>query len=588
MKNLVVMLLITLVTLKMSAQESQVMVPLEAQVKHSNIIVEGKVLSISSYVDSTDGHIYTTNTIEVYKSFKGTPDALINITTRGGVVGLEAEIISSSTKLIVGDIGIFMVNKIENKMEIYSASQGFYKYDLVDNTTTNYMLGKDDITNIIDKLKSHTKTDYIELSDFKLKDINQLHKIANQKAILSFDKSTVVGGVQEIITITGSDFGELTGYVGFQYNGTHAESYVRAINSHILSWTDTEIKVEVPYSAGTGKIRVTKVDNNGAVVSSYISNDILTVTYSIINILYGGANGVNYDRPTQLYNDNGVNGYTITPQEDFYAHDGAINSLIRAMDNWRCNIGVNWVLDSPSLVNEVVKDDVNIVRFDIGDELPFGSLGETISYYLGCTNSEGDIVWNLVEFDITLDDDSGWYFGTGDTGIAWDFESVMLHELGHVIQLQHVRDESPYKLNGNDVMIYNIQVAEYQRVLHPNNILAGQAVMNKYTTNYSCNISPMISDFSGCTLSDNNPMLDYNKRVRIGKNPIQSELTIISGDYKLESIIIYDIHGRIVKSKTFNVNSSRYLINVETLPNGIYVVLVKTSESMLTFKVLKN
>ena len=136
MKNLVVMLLITLVTLKMSAQESQVMVPLEAQVKHSNIIVEGKVLSISSYVDSTDGHIYTTNTIEVYKSFKGTPDALINITTRGGVVGLEAEIISSSTKLIVGDIGIFMVNKIENKMEIYSASQGFYKYDLVDNTTT--------------------------------------------------------------------------------------------------------------------------------------------------------------------------------------------------------------------------------------------------------------------------------------------------------------------------------------------------------------------------------------------------------------------------------------------------------------------
>jgi hypothetical protein len=53
------------------AQELMFEVPLSEQITNSSQIVEGKVISKNSLWDINRQNIYTINTIEVYKSFKG-------------------------------------------------------------------------------------------------------------------------------------------------------------------------------------------------------------------------------------------------------------------------------------------------------------------------------------------------------------------------------------------------------------------------------------------------------------------------------------------------------------------------------------
>jgi hypothetical protein len=78
-------------------------VPLIEQVQNSSQIVEGKVIAKASYWDTAQGHIYTVNTVEVYKVFKGLPSTtLVEVITPGGTVGLSAELVTPSLELFEG------------------------------------------------------------------------------------------------------------------------------------------------------------------------------------------------------------------------------------------------------------------------------------------------------------------------------------------------------------------------------------------------------------------------------------------------------------------------------------------------------
>ena len=74
------------------------------------------------------------------------------------------------------------------------------------------------------------------------------------------------------------------------------------MDSQVLSWTDSQITVEVPSLAGTGNIRIT---DNAADTGFSSSN--LTVSYALLN----GENSGN-DYPFQHYGDNGNGGMTLT------------------------------------------------------------------------------------------------------------------------------------------------------------------------------------------------------------------------------------------------------------------------------------
>ena len=113
----------------------------------SSLIVEGKVISKHSSWNSLHNMIYTTNTVEVYKIFKGNVTTTsVEIITAGGIVGLDKIVADPSLHLNIGDVVVFTCENLSHikgnvasmsglpQYEAYASAQGFVKYDL--NTQT--------------------------------------------------------------------------------------------------------------------------------------------------------------------------------------------------------------------------------------------------------------------------------------------------------------------------------------------------------------------------------------------------------------------------------------------------------------------
>ena len=93
---------------KTTAQVSIKETSLKNQIDNSSLVVEGKVISKKAFWGD-DGLIYTANTVEIYKVFKGELVETIEVITVGGTVGSRALISSTSLKLRENDTGIFML-----------------------------------------------------------------------------------------------------------------------------------------------------------------------------------------------------------------------------------------------------------------------------------------------------------------------------------------------------------------------------------------------------------------------------------------------------------------------------------------------
>lgn len=119
------------------------------KVENAEAIFEGKVIRKTSFWNAGHTRIYTSNTIEVYKVFKGNiTTSEVEIVTEGGQIGDEMHSSSHELNLKEGSIGIFMVETstvinpqtIENKIPVflvYGGPQGFIKYDLLEKTASD-------------------------------------------------------------------------------------------------------------------------------------------------------------------------------------------------------------------------------------------------------------------------------------------------------------------------------------------------------------------------------------------------------------------------------------------------------------------
>lgn len=271
------------------AQEMMYEVPLSDQVQFSTQIIEGKVISKKSFWDVNRQNIYTTNTIEVYKVFKGSPLSTIEIVTRGGTVGLEAEIVTPSLQLDINDFGIFTLennnyNLYDNssiRFKPYSEAQGFYKYNTYTNAAVNPFKVKRGITAFYDEIEALTNKNYTNISDF---DVEQLVTASNANrnvnAITNFSPTTATAGTETVLTINGSGFGATKQNIGFADANDGGGTFVFALASQILSWNDSQITVLIPTRAGTGPIAII---NSAGTAIIFQSSSNLNITYSQLN-----------------------------------------------------------------------------------------------------------------------------------------------------------------------------------------------------------------------------------------------------------------------------------------------------------------
>lgn len=563
------------------AQELMVEVPFSTQVQSSSQIIEGKVISKTSFWDDNHHNIYTINTIEIYKVFKGQVLAeTLELITPGGSVDNDSEVVTPSLSLNIGDIGVFILHNndiqisngtSQNKFKPFASSQGFYKYDLSSNTVFNPFVNKQGITNTFynDITALTNNSNITEVSDFDAQDIYNTNianrSVAGSEQITSFSPTTLNGGVRDLLTINGVGFGATQGTVNFRDANFGGSQYFTALDTQVISWNDTQIVVEVPSRAGTGDIQV--VTSTSITVTS---SGTLTVFYSQIN----PGNTTNAFT-SQHFDVDGNGGYTWQMETGFDANAAANASFVRAFDTWVCTTGINWEIGAVTTVDEIAADNINIIRFDIGTELPEGVLGRCTSRFGSCSNpsSPGGVDVVVTELDIVFNDVFtgslavlSWEFGPGTaTGFEVDFESVAVHELGHGHQLAHI-------INTGEVMHFSIANGQNSRDLGSSDLAGANDIMIRNINSPVCGTGAMTASLCS-TLGVDEVSLSDN--ISIYPNPAKNNLNILAtSNLQLELATIFDVRGRQVITKDLNSSNSLNTIDVSQLQAGVYFIKI--------------
>lgn len=418
------------------------------------LVVEAEVLSQRSFWDAEHRHIYTANELRMFKLLKGQwqPGAPLTVVTEGGTVGDEAEMLTNTLRLAPGQQGLlFLVparfrglRPADGAWTAYASQQGFIAYDLATASAAEpfrrYPLldagfYQQQAGQLGQPWRELAPNPALRTALSRQQQPTQAR--GNAPIISGFEPRALVAGADSVLTITGSGFGTATGRVSFRNADDGGNTFTSVTSRDILNWADTRIQVRVPsYSAtgnpsGTGTFRVSTADQLTA-----DSPLPLTVRYVLTNV-QETTSGVAY-RPGHL-NQNGRGGYTFRPDPGLGQNTAALAAFGRALSSWRCQTAINWETGPARTVRGVASDDVNALEFDQGAELPVNVLGRTTSYYAGCRDGSGGVRFWVKEIDMQFDDAVSWQFGPAvPNNTQFDFETVVLHELGHAQQLGHL------------------------------------------------------------------------------------------------------------------------------------------------------
>lgn len=466
---------------------------LQTRIQQSGDVLEGKVILKKSYYNHDRSFIYTLNTIEVYRVFKGNISAkTIEVITDGGQIGNEMITAHPSLEFQLGNVGILMLRKGsyhmygENTPQSYfegvASVQSFILYDLDEQAAHDYL----------QIYMPFTTTLYPEIQGITKEKLRNIHAVnldpwagkirpLAPPVISSWSHDTISAGTQSVLTINGSNFGAERGNGNVQFvdaNFGDGRFFVPEYRTSYKSWSDTKIEVYVPSRAGTGNI---KVVNNGN--ESGFSSKKLQITFSHLNSTYGDGSIDTQYFVTDHVDDNGKGGYSWQMHTKFKQKTTAVNSFMRSLENWRCGTLMNWDVGNETSVNTISRDNVNLVRLT---KFTDSKLGVCYSYWSGCS-SGANIIWYVAELDIEFDSSRNWYYGTGTpSGTQMDFESVSTHELGHGHQLGHVIDSKK-------IMHYSIGNGERKTVLHANDLEGGKLCMTRSTQNNICGPSKLVA-----------------------------------------------------------------------------------------------
>lgn len=589
--TLALLVCLILKTLFLQAQDQHLVqkISLMDQVDLSTQIVEGKVISKESFWDDTKSHIYTKQIIEVYKVFKGQPTKTIEVITKGGIVGLQAEVVSHSLHLENGDIGLFTLQKQSSKnlskisnsnaYKSVSDAQSFYKYSLDKNIAINpFDVIKNIDTDLYAKLENQTKSKFTEVKSLKVStnfESNTLQRSETSNlnmapSINSFSSIESTAGTKTILTINGNGFGNTIGKVGFSDANYGGYLYYDALTNQIISWSDTKIEVMVPDRAGTGKLKVTNASD-----ISVVSDQKLMISYAQINLEYS-----NNDYQTQHIDDNGKGGYTWTMNTDF-KNSGAKDAFMRAFESWTCSTGVNWEISSSTTSTSVsANDGINIITFS--DNLGSGTLGQCYSRYEGC-HQDGEIKWYVTEMDIIFNPNKNWNYSTSPpSSTQVDFETVTVHELGHGHQLGHVIDT-------NVVMHYSISTGESLRNLDDKDLSGAVDIQARSTSQTICSESVMTQSSCYAAASLSTDEFTFNNHINIYPNPAKEKISIRSDSgYDIKTLTIFNVLGKEVFKEIQNTSTNFISIDVSDYHKGIYMIQLDSSMGSAIKKVIVN
>lgn len=461
------------------------------------LVVEAEVLSQRSFWDAGHRHLYTASQLRVFKLLKGQWPAgqPLTVVTEGGTVADAAETLTNTLQLVPGQQGLLFLTPARFRgvalpgeaWAAYASQQGFIAYDLSSATAAEpfrrYPLIDNGFYQEQAALLGQPWRELAPNPALATALQQPVQARGNAPIISSFEPRGIVAGADSVLTITGSGFGGTAGLVRFRNADDGGSSYASVASRDIVSWADTRIQVRVPSlsasntPAGSGTFRVVTADQ--LTTESLLP---LTVRYVLTNV-QETTSGQTY-RPGHS-NQNGRGGYSFRPDPGMAQNTAALAAFGRAISSWRCQTAMNWEVGAARTARGIAADDVNALEFDQGAELPANVLGRTTSYYLGCRDGSGAVRFWVKEIDMQYDDAVNWQFGPNAPSTAqFDFETVVLHELGHGQQLGHV-------IAPQQVMHYAVGRGQVARQLNPaRDVRGGYAVQLRSLAPVSCGPAP--------------------------------------------------------------------------------------------------
>ncbi|MHA6249482.1 T9SS type A sorting domain-containing protein [Pontibacter sp. CAU 1760] len=503
---------------------------LAERVQAAGIVVEGKVISQQSFWDARHENIYTSNIIEVYKSFKGgTETQKLELITEGGAIGMKKHVFSTALQLRPGQQGMFFLAKQQGLQRTpgnqytstmaYGSQQGFVRYHLPEGKAIGVFDRYERTQDLYQRITEQTGQQFRtlrsnpELTE-KISATQRAQADVQAPVITSFSPTVASAGTGVVLTINGLGFGNTrgNGAVEFRNADDGGQTFVRPLRSEYISWTDRKIELFIPSTSedgGTPGSGVIKVVNN--------SNEVFTsLTPITIEFAYSNIGFDNKPFRPILTNRDGAGGYTIQFAPSMQNKQPAQEGFRRAMNTWICVSGVNWQMGKPTTIEAAAEDGVNVIRFAPASTTGQGVLARTISRYEGCSNGQDTLFW-VTEFDMEINSNISWQYGPAPPVTRqFDFETVMLHELGHAHQLSHV-------ILSRAVMHYAIEFEILVRDLSSADIQGGNVVIANSTGANICQEPPMVVSEEGqCNLS---PEIYTLKAIYQGLNAVVVDWT---------------------------------------------------------------
>jgi hypothetical protein len=486
----------------LSAQCLLYPVSFNERVGRSQSLLLGTVTEKHCYADER-GNIYTSNKIQVTAWIKNfSSETEVYVITLGGVLGNNMQVTYPAVQLEKGKEYFLMLenNNVQaddknlrvskpNQIQAlpFADAQGAWMYQ--DGSYIDLFAGKISEADLLQKLSAsgfHARKP--DGSTYTARQVSG--RGGNTNIITSFSPNPTNAGTinpADYLIINGTDFGNTVGSVEFPNADNGGASYIAPPNtSDYVSWTDNQIIVKVPTgvdpttstptNAGTGIFRV-----NTTAGLVFNSPSILTIGYSHISI---NSNFSGFSTSTRqryyLRNLDGLGGYTFMYNTNFASNTSAVAAFERALNTWKCNTGINWRA-AGTTTNGYANDDVNTVLFD--PTLSAGILARATSRFNGIaapgTCEQFNTVWWLKDIDVQVQQSINWQYGPAlATGAQYDFETVVLHELGHAHGLGH-------RIAPGQLMNYSLSNATNIRTPAPPEIQGGQVKVS-YSASPTC------------------------------------------------------------------------------------------------------
>jgi hypothetical protein len=368
------------------------------------------------------------------------------------------------------------------------------------------------------------------------------------------------------------------------------------LETQIVSWTDTQIKVEVPGKAGSGAIEVetsggTKYQVSGLVVThAYITLRHSDTQYGVkagkeVEYHLHHAGSDHNAAGNQSNFENGT--YLFQHHTDFKNNTAAVASFTNGFEDIVCKAGIDFKIGSTTTSAKTPADDnINSISFDA---VQSGILGQAVvrlgGSFTNCTepNTCADIYWFYYEIDYVFDENQTWDFDLdGNTTLSeYDFNAVVRHETGHAAGLGHIID--------------NQKIMHYALNPGPHQSLSSRSlytpIQNKIT--YDKSIPPpsglSATDFSSC----------YTNNLSVGElaespftlfpNPINSML-YISSTQPIQAATVYNVLGKRVHiaNEADGIGTTQLSLDVQNFAEGVYFISVATKQVNQSLRFIKE